>query len=179
LAQANSSVGPHKARPSPPPAVAKTHPSAAMGNACCAAADKEAVEVAPLETAQEKAAAEPTEAAVAPAAEEKKEEQVQEQNKEEVKEEVKEEKMIGLTITFLQEGKEVPITFPKQPLGLTFDSNTSPVVIRKLPAGGQGEALGVKAGMQIKAIGGAEVTAMKYEEILKRIKDGAASLPSA
>jgi len=149
-----------------------------MGNACCAAADKEAVEVAPLETAQEKAAAEPTEAAFAPAAEEKKEEQVQEQ-KEEVKEEVKEEKIIGLTITFLEEGKEVPITFPKQPLGLTFDSNTSPVVIKKLPSGGQGEALGVKAGMQIKAIGGAEVTAMKYEEILKRIKDGASSLPSA
>jgi len=166
-----------KCRARPAAAGEAPPPSAAMGNACSAAADKEAVEVASVPADEKKeAAAPPAEEkaeAVVPAAEEK------EEAKEEVKEEVKEEKMTGLTITFLEDGKEVPITFPKQPLGLTFDSNASPVIIKKLPTGGQGEALGVKAGMQIKAIGGAEVIAMKYEDILKRIKDGAALLPSA
>jgi len=140
-----------------------------MGNAC-AGNDKEgAVEVAPLEESQPAAPVEEKAEAVAPASEEKKEEA----------KEVKEEKTTGLTIIFLENGKEVPITFPKQPLGLTFNSDTLPVAITNLPAGGQGETLGVKVGMQIKTIGSADVTTMKYEEVLKTIKDGAASLPSA
>jgi len=85
----------------------------------------------------------------------------------------------GLTITFVHDGKDLDITFPKKPLGFNFKSDVAPLLVSRTPAGSQGDALGLKVGMQIKSIGGTDVFAMSYEEAVKIIKDRVALLPSA
>merc|ERR1712039_435901 len=75
-----------------------------------------------------------------------------------------------LEITFLLGEKELTVPFSKAPLGISFFAAKAPLVISSFPEGSQAVDLGLEIGMQVKAVMGEDVTAMKFEEALKMIQ---------
>mmetsp|Transcript_29856 Transcript_29856/g.75135 ORF Transcript_29856/g.75135 Transcript_29856/m.75135 type:complete len:137 (+) Transcript_29856:78-488(+) len=124
---------------------------------CCCAAGEDTKGAETITTT----AAEPVIKESAPAQEEK-----AEPKQEEAAEVVSSNEFVFV----MSDGGEKKVVFQKSPLGLTFHANKVPVVIKKLASGGHAEELGVQTGMQIKTIGGKDLTDMSYDQIFKMIE---------
>merc|ERR1712066_429459 len=81
-----------------------------------------------------------------------------------------------LTLTFVQEGKEVPVTFTRRPLGFKFP-NKAPLAVTAVTAAA---SLGVKEGMKLKDVSGVlvdETSGKSAKEIFALLKESVATLP--
>jgi len=74
------------------------------------------------------------------------------------------------------DGNIVTMTISKQPLAFDF-TRESPIVIKKVQAGGQAEALGMKVGMVLMAINGEDLSDLDFNDQYSLLKMKALKLP--
>lgn len=84
----------------------------------------------------------------------------------------------ALIITFSEAGVPRTIVFERRPLGFRFKKET-PIVVTGVNEGSTAEALGVRPGMEVTAIGGEAVGKKSYGELSQMILDFSAFLPVA
>mmetsp|Transcript_5027 Transcript_5027/g.9683 ORF Transcript_5027/g.9683 Transcript_5027/m.9683 type:complete len:123 (-) Transcript_5027:226-594(-) len=88
-----------------------------------------------------------------------------------------------LTITFrtnnLHDSAKRVVNFKQSPLGMSFSSQSTPIVIKDVMEGGEAENLGVKQGMVIEKIGDEDITAVTYSDAFASLKSMVEKLPQA
>jgi len=69
------------------------------------------------------------------------------------------------------------VYFTCSPLGLSFDSNKMPIVVKNVSEGGEGENLNIQPGMMIEMIGDHDITTISYHQALNLMKEKVGELP--
>mmetsp|Transcript_1518 Transcript_1518/g.3237 ORF Transcript_1518/g.3237 Transcript_1518/m.3237 type:complete len:146 (-) Transcript_1518:209-646(-) len=85
----------------------------------------------------------------------------------------------GLTLTFAVRGADdVDCILEKKPLGMKMKTDSKPAVVTTVEKGGAAEAAGVKVGMQLKAVAGANVEDKAFGDVIALLKKEMEPLPS-